>query len=106
MTGIRRQGVAAAALTISGCLFALTDPQRTQGQEPRVHATYNLGDPDGSPFPNNWFAVRDSSQKTGLRINFPKPDCSNRPSDCEDIDVINTLDGFNLQPRLSIPFDG
>ena len=29
-----------------------------------------------------------------------------RPSDCADIDVINTLDGFNLQPRLSIPFDG
>jgi hypothetical protein len=23
-----------------------------------------------------------------------------------DVDVINTLDGFNLQPRLSIPFDG
>jgi hypothetical protein len=29
-----------------------------------------------------------------------------RPSDCEDLDVINTLDGFNLLPRLSIPFDG
>jgi hypothetical protein len=30
-----------------------------------------------------------------------------RPSDCADLDVINnTLDGFNLQPRLSIPFDG
>ena len=29
-----------------------------------------------------------------------------RPSDCEDIDVLNTLDGFNLQPRISIPFSG
>jgi hypothetical protein len=29
-----------------------------------------------------------------------------RASDCADIDVINTLDGFNLQPRLSIPFSG
>ncbi len=34
------------------------------------------------------------------------PDCAVRQSDCEDVDVINTLDGFNLQPRLSIPFDG
>ena len=32
--------------------------------------------------------------------------CSMQPSDCQDIDVINTLDGFNLQPRLSIAFDG
>ena len=37
---------------------------------------------------------------------MPKPDCSARPSNCEDLDLINTLDGFNLQPRLSIPFDG
>jgi hypothetical protein len=29
-----------------------------------------------------------------------------RPSDCADIDVLNTLDGFNLQPRISIPFTG
>jgi hypothetical protein len=39
-------------------------------------------------------------------MNLPKPDCAVRPSDCADIDVINTLDGFNLQPRLSIPFSG
>ena len=29
-----------------------------------------------------------------------------RPSDCADIDVLNTLDGFNMQPRISIPFTG
>jgi hypothetical protein len=34
------------------------------------------------------------------------PECALRPSDCEDVGVINTLDGFNMQPRLSIPFDG
>jgi len=39
-------------------------------------------------------------------VDLPKPDCAVRPSDCADIDVINTLDGFNLQPRLAIPFDG
>ena len=33
-------------------------------------------------------------------------DCAARPSDCSDIDVLNELDGFNLEPRLAIPFDG
>jgi hypothetical protein len=37
---------------------------------------------------------------------LPKPDCGTRPSDCADLDVINTLDRFNVQPRMSIPFDG
>lgn len=52
------------------------------------------------------FTVPDASHNTGLRINLPKPDCNAHPSDCTDIDVLNTLDGFNLQPRLSIPFSG
>src|SRR5439155_455939 len=38
--------------------------------------------------------------------NLPKPNCATFPSDCADIDVLNTLDGFNLQPRISIPFTG
>jgi hypothetical protein len=50
--------------------------------------------------------VLDPHQATFRSVNLPKPDCAARPSDCEDIDVINTLDGFNLQPRLAIPFDG
>ena len=29
-----------------------------------------------------------------------------RPSNCADIDVLDTLDSFNLQPRISIPFSG
>ena len=48
----------------------------------------------------------DSTQDTCLRVNLPKPNCTVRPSDCADIDVLNTLDGFNMQPRISIPFTG
>jgi hypothetical protein len=66
----------------------------------------DLTDPQGGPFPADRFTVADSTQLTGVRVNLPKPDCSVRPSDCNDIDVLNTLDGFNLQPRLSIPFTG
>lgn len=56
-------------------------------------------------FPSDAFTVFDATQNTLRRVNLPKPDCAARPSDCADIDVINTLDGFNLQPRLSIVFD-
>ncbi|HEX2496761.1 MAG TPA: Ig-like domain-containing protein, partial [Gaiellaceae bacterium] len=60
----------------------------------------------GQPFPTNLYTVRDHTQATGLRVNLPKPDCAVRPSDCADIDVLNQLDGFNIQPRISIPFSG
>src|SRR5215212_3135172 len=77
-----------------------------QSDEQPVHALFDLTSHTGGPFPSDRFSVADPSQNTGLRVNLPKPDCDTRPSDCEDLDVINTLDGFNLQPRLSIPFDG
>jgi len=80
--------------------------QPSVGWASGVHALFNLDSPSGDPFPSDRFTVPDSSHNTGLRVNLPKPDCSVRPSDCQDLDVINTLDGFNLQPQLSIPFDG
>jgi hypothetical protein len=58
----------------------------------------------GQPFPSNLFTVADDSQLTNLRVNLPKPDCTARPTDCNDIDVLDTLDGFNIQPRISVPF--
>jgi hypothetical protein len=58
------------------------------------------------PFPSNLFTELDLTQATALRVNLPTPDCAVRPSDCADIDVVNTLDGFNIQPRISIPFSG
>ena len=60
----------------------------------------------GMPFPTNLLTTADASQATGLRVDLPPPDCATRPSDCADLAVLNTLDGFNVQPRLSIPFDG
>jgi len=71
-----------------------------------VQARFDLSAPSGGPFPTDRFTVADDSHLTGLRVNLPKPDCAARPSDCADIEVLNTLDGFNLQPRLAIPFTG
>ncbi len=71
-----------------------------------VDARFDLSSPSGVPFPTDLFTVADPSHNTGRRVSLAKPDCAARPSDCADIDVLNTLDGFNLQPRVSIPFSG
>jgi hypothetical protein len=58
----------------------------------------------GTPFPSDVYTVPDPSHLTGLRVNLPSPNCASHPSDCADNTVLNTLDGFNLQPRISIAF--
>src|SRR5262245_54359828 len=73
---------------------------------PAVHARWAWSDPDGGPFPSDLFTVADPDQLTGLRVNLPRPDCSVSVSDCLDLVHINELDGFSLQPRVTIPFDG
>jgi len=61
----------------------------------------------GMPFPTNLLTTADASQATGLRVALPMPpDCAAAPSDCGDVSILDALDGFNVQPRLSIPFDG
>ena len=71
-----------------------------------VHARFDLADPRGGPFPSDRFTEFDATNLTRRRVNLPMPDYSTHPDDCEDIAIINTLDGFNLQPRIAIPFDG
>ena len=75
-------------------------------EPPRVHPLFQWSDRAASPFPSDIFTLVDAAQATGRRVNLPYPDCAARPSDCDDIDAINTLDGFGLNPRISIPFDG
>lgn len=94
----------AAIGVFSLCLGAPGWP--TEAEAAGVQARFGVESSSAGPFPSNLFTVSDDSHNTGLRVNLPKPDCTVRVSDCANIDVINTLDGFNLQPRLSIPFTG
>jgi len=71
-----------------------------------VHPLFDLAAPATSPFPSDRFTVADTSQNTARRVNLPLPDPVTHQSDYEDVQLINTLDGFNMQPRLAIPFDG
>src|SRR5262245_35486825 len=73
---------------------------------PSTFAAFDLANPDSGPFPSDRFTVADASQLTGRRVDLPLPDRATRLSDYDDINVINTLDGFNLQPRLSVAFSG
>jgi Bacterial Ig-like domain len=78
-------------------------------QSPRatVRPLFDLRSPERSPFPSDVFTVADGSQNTGRRVNLPTPhDCVTHASDCEDVALLNHLDGFNMQARISIPFDG
>lgn len=71
-----------------------------------VTVRFDPTDPAANPFPSDRLTVRDGSNTTHRRVNLPRPDCSVRVSDCADIDVINTLDGFSTQPRITVPFTG
>ncbi len=71
-----------------------------------VSVKFDPSSPDKGPFPSDRFTRLDISQNTFRRVRLPKPDCSARPSDCADVDVLNTLDGFNVQPRITVPFTG
>jgi hypothetical protein len=94
---VRRASMAAAIAMLCIPLSALAD---------NVSVKNDFSDPSGSPFPSDRFTVRDWAQNTFRRVALPKPDCAVRPSDCQDIDVINTLDGFSTQPRITVPFTG
>jgi hypothetical protein len=91
-----RQWLAAMALVLLPAL----------GLAAGVSVRFDLSSPSSSPFPSDRFTRFDFTQNTFLRVNLPKPDCTVRVSDCQDIDVINTLDGFNIQPRITVPFTG
>src|SRR5688500_10484263 len=56
--------------------------------------------------PDDALTVPDADQLTGRRMNLPLPDCSARPSDCDETRLANTLDGWDLDPRVEVRFSG
>ena len=70
-------------------------------------------------FPDDAFTVADRTQLTGRRINFRlgvdyptiggvvQPSCTDADySICDAFAELNKLDGFDLQPRVLVPFTG
>ena len=72
-----------------------------------VRPLFDLRSTERGPFPSDRFTAADANQNTGRRVNMPMPpDCTTNASECEDRAVLNQLDGFNMQARISVPFDG
>ena len=93
----------AGALLLTGCGSSSSPPS---SQTPSVAPLFTVSAMQQSPFPSDFFTVADAGQNTALRVNLPAPDCNTRPSDCQDVAVLNQLDGFSAQTRLEIPFNG
>jgi Bacterial Ig-like domain len=110
-TVIRGTGTAALLAFVVGAVpgnGVTADSLRRQADDAggRVHALFDFSNPGTGPFPSDYFTVADNENNTGRRLNLPYPDCTVYDSDCQDLEVVNTLDGFGLQTRISIPFDG
>ena len=93
------------ALAPTAAAGEMPELKHPQASSTGTQAFFDLSAPGGSPFPSNRFTIPDTSQNTTLRVNLPLPDCSN-PAACYTTQTVNLLDGFNVQPRLSIPFSG
>jgi hypothetical protein len=93
-----------------GCVTEIAHSQTSPGVDAdaigRVHALFDFSSTETGPFPSDYFTDAEDGNVTGRRVSLPYPDCRLFISDCADLDVINTLDGFGLQTRVSIPFDG
>ncbi len=92
------------ALTLASTLVLVLFPLLGVARD--VSVRFDLSDPAASPFPSDRFTLPDWSNNTFRRVNLPRPDCAVQPSECADLDVINTLDGFSTQPRITVPFTG
>lgn len=107
-----KQATAFAAITILSAVVTCQEPggpaiSDRRGGNGTVHALMDLTSTRTAPFPSNAFTLADDSQLTRMRVNQPMPaSCIGRESDCEDIADLNTLDGFNVLPRITVPFDG
>lgn len=69
---------------------------------------FRPGNPAVGPFPNNALTVPDAGQKTGMRVNLPYSNVcrSTALSVCTNAGLLNQLDGFSVNPRITVCFSG
>jgi Big-like domain-containing protein len=57
-----------------------------------------------SVFPSDRLTAPDPRQSTGRRVALPSPDCGVDAAGCDEIRLLNELDGFSVNPRISVRF--
>jgi hypothetical protein len=111
----RRYGVALAGLALMSLGGALPASVSSASAVSVVR-----GDHYGARiFPDNVFTVEDDRQVTGRRVAFRlgvdyptvngvvRPNCDSTDySICDAFSELNKLDGFDIQPRVTVPFSG
>lgn len=56
--------------------------------------------------PSDRLTTPDPNQLTGRRITLPPPDCAADAAGCDEVTLLNELDGWSVNPRISIRFSG
>jgi pimeloyl-ACP methyl ester carboxylesterase len=70
-----------------------------------VTVRWDPTNPTTGPYPNDFLTTPDATQKSGRRVNLPMPsDCATALSDCQDVQLIDELDGFQTVPRIAVTF--
>jgi hypothetical protein len=57
-------------------------------------------------FPSDRQTVPDPRQATGRRVALALPDCAADPAGCDEVRLLNELDGWSVNPRVAIRFSG
>lgn len=56
--------------------------------------------------PTDRLTEADPRQLTGRRIRLPLVNCGEAPSSCDEINLLNGLDGWSVNPRMTLAFTG
>lgn len=102
----RGQARAGSRVPLTVALLAAGVLALASGAAAAVEPRFEPDTPGRSPFPTDRLTVADPAQRTGLRVALPLPSCEAAPSACDDVRLLNELDGFDLAPRLAVPFTG
>jgi pimeloyl-ACP methyl ester carboxylesterase len=60
--------------------------------------------PQTGPFPTDYLTVPDATQKTGLRLNLPLPPCDTQYTSCQEVGLLEQVDGFSTRARAQVRF--
>ena len=103
---MRRRLAIAVVAGLVAAMFA--PPAPGQAATTAVHVLHGNRPQVNAVFPNNRFTVADDRQVTGRRVVMPLPrHCTSKNSSiCQATRLLNNLDGFDLQPRVYVPFSG
>lgn len=103
-----RSSVVLAALATLAATLAPGAVHSAVAAGPAVHVLHGQRPQINAVFPDDRFTVADNRQVTGRLVQMPLPrHCTDANSSiCASTRLLNTLDGFDLQPRVYLPFSG